>query len=133
MEMASALTAAHDAGVIHRDLKPGNVLSINSENEARGMKAVITDFGLASRSISSSAESLPATQSLTPNLFGTPLYMAREQIGGQTTTTRTGIYALGLVIYEMVTGDRPFQGDTPILTAMKRLSEPADPSAKSRG
>ncbi len=130
MQMASALSAAHDVGVIHRDLKPGNVLLIDSENEARGMKAVITDFGLASRSISSNAESLPTTQSLTPNLFGTPLYMAPEQIGGQPTTTRTDIYALGLVIYEMLTGDRPFQGDTPTLAAMKRLSEPPIPPRK---
>jgi serine/threonine protein kinase len=87
-------------------------------------RAVVTDFGLALRSeASDETASLPSGQ----GLLGTPAYMSPEQIEGRPATTVSDIYALGLVIYEMVTGQRPFQGDTPMSAAMKRLSEPPTP------
>jgi serine/threonine protein kinase len=120
-QMASALAAAHDAGIIHRDFKPGNVVLVSGPGQWR---AVVTDFGLALRSeASDETASLPSGQ----GLLGTPAYMSPEQIEGRPATTVSDIYALGLVIYEMVTGQRPFQGDTPMSAAMKRLSEPPTP------
>jgi serine/threonine protein kinase len=120
-QMASALDAAHRAGIVHRDFNPGNVMLVASEDGA-SVRAVVTDFGLAVRSVSSAE-----TTSLVigNELFGSPAYMSPEQIEGRTPTPASDIYALGLVIYEMVTGRRPFEGDTPISMAVKRLSQSA--------
>jgi serine/threonine protein kinase/tetratricopeptide (TPR) repeat protein len=118
-QMASALTAAHTAGIVHRDFKPGNVVLVGVPGQ-QGERAVVTDFGLALRSLTSDeTASLPTGQ----GLLGTPAYMSPEQIEGRPATAASDIYALGLVIYEMVTGAKPFQGDTPISAALKRLSE----------
>jgi serine/threonine protein kinase len=118
-QMASALAAAHGAGIVHRDFKPGNVVLVGVPGQQRE-RAVVTDFGLALRSVTSDeTASLPTGQ----GLLGTPAYMAPEQIEGRPATTASDIYALGLVIYEMVTGAKAFQGDTPISAALKRLSE----------
>jgi serine/threonine protein kinase/tetratricopeptide (TPR) repeat protein len=118
-QMASALAAAHEVGIIHCDFKPGNVVLVGTPERWR---AVVTDFGLALRSVTSDeTASLPSGQ----GLLGTPAYMSPEQIEGRPATTASDIYALGLVIYEMVTGQRPFRGDTPMSAAIKRLSETA--------
>jgi eukaryotic-like serine/threonine-protein kinase len=117
-QMAAALAAAHSAGVVHRDFKPGNVMLVNASGEER---AVVTDFGLALQQLQSEESHSLSTG---PGLLGTPTYMAPEQLEGRPATSSSDIYALGLVIYEMVTGVRPFQGDTPMSAAMKRLSEP---------
>jgi len=86
----------------------------------RGERVVVTDFGLALRSVTSDeTASLPTGQSL----LGTPAYMSPEQLEGKPATAESDIYALGLVMYEMVTATRPFQGDTPISAAVKRLSQ----------
>ncbi len=120
-QMTSALSAAHRAGIVHRDFKPGNVMLVASENEASD-RAVVTDFGLAVRSVRSAA----TTSLVTGNeLFGSPAYMSPEQIEDRIATPASDIYALGLVIYEMVTGKRPIEGDTPISIAAKRLSQDA--------
>ncbi|MGA2980966.1 MAG: serine/threonine-protein kinase [Terriglobales bacterium] len=120
-QMASALSAAHRAGIVHRDFKPGNVMLVASEDNA-SVRAVVTDFGLAVRSVSSAE----TTSLVTGNeLFGSPAYMAPEQIEGRIATPASDIYALGLVMYEMVAGRRPFEGDTPISMAVKRLSQNA--------
>jgi eukaryotic-like serine/threonine-protein kinase len=123
-QMASALAAAHEVGIIHRDFKPGNVVLVGTPERWR---AVVTDFGLALRSVTSDeTASLPTGQ----GLLGTPAYMSPEQIEGRPATTASDIYALGLVIYEMVTGGKPFQGDTPVSEAVKRLSEAPIPPRK---
>jgi eukaryotic-like serine/threonine-protein kinase len=116
-QMGSALAAAHAVGIVHRDFKPGNVVLVSEPGRYR---AVVTDFGLALR-----ADRIGESRSITTGegLVGTPAYMAPEQIEGRPATAATDIYALGLVIYEMVTGKRPFQGDTPMSAAMKRISE----------
>ncbi|HEY6336998.1 MAG TPA: tetratricopeptide repeat protein [Candidatus Sulfotelmatobacter sp.] len=117
MQMASALAAAHDVGIVHRDFKPGNVVLVG----AAGERAVVTDFGLALQSVESDdGVSLSTGQ----GILGTPAYMAPEQLEGRPATNAADIYALGLVIYEMVTAERPFSGENALAASFKRLSEP---------
>lgn len=125
-QMGSALAAAHAVGVVHRDFKPQNVVLVPGP-DAQRQRAVVTDFGLALQ-----AESPGETVSLStgPALVGTPAYMSPEQLEGRAATPASDIYALGLVIYEMVTGGRPFQGDTPMSAALKRISETPLPPRK---
>jgi serine/threonine protein kinase/tetratricopeptide (TPR) repeat protein len=128
-QMASALGAAHDVGILHRDFKPGNVVLVPSKERIR---AVVTDFGLALRS--SGDFSVLLTPTTTNEAFGTPAYMSPEQIEGKELTPASDIYALGLVIYEMVTGARPFEAETPISMAVRRLTEePMSPRSLSPG
>ena len=119
-DLADALSAAHQAGVIHRDFKSGNVILVPGSQRAC---AVVTDFGLA-RGISDSA-------SLTRSgLVGTVDYMAPEQIIGGEITAATDIYALGVVMYEMVTGQLPFTHDSKGTVIQKHLhDEPQPPRA----
>lgn len=124
-QMADGLEAAHSVGVIHRDFKPSNVLLCTgrqSPDSEPAVRAVITDFGLA-HSFYATDASASLTQS--GQLLGTLAYMAPEQVEGKEVTPATDIYALGLVIYEMVTGVRPFPGDGPLGGVIQRLQEPA--------
>jgi serine/threonine protein kinase len=118
-QMTAALSAAHEAGIVHRDFKPGNVVLVE---EQAGIRAVVTDFGLAYQSASPSADTALTTSAAQP---GTVAYMSPEQLEGRPATTASDIYALGLVIYEMVVGVRPFEGNSLIFIAAKRLAEPA--------
>jgi serine/threonine protein kinase/Tol biopolymer transport system component len=126
-QMGEALQSAHEAGVIHRDFKPSNVLLVPTQvSGANEIRAVVTDFGLAraaSSVLSAGAEHALDSLSLS-NLLGTPAYMAPEQIEGRPATAASDIYAFGLVLYEMVTGVRPFDGPTPISAIEKRLTQP---------
>ncbi|MFZ1974396.1 MAG: protein kinase [Candidatus Acidiferrales bacterium] len=122
-QMCAGLGAAHRAGVVHRDFKSSNVMLVKSAvsgsgSGARGeeLRAVITDFGLAH-----AEEHEGGTLTRMGDILGTPAYMAPEQIEGGAITPATDIYALGIVIYEMLTGSLPFAADTPLATAMKRL------------
>jgi len=119
-QMAAGLDAAHRVGVVHRDFKSSNVILVPSEASPGGVRAVITDFGLAHGLV-------PSGLSLTGprEIVGTPAYMAPEQLNGGTITPATDIYALGIVMFEMLTGSVPFNSENPLSTAMKRLSEPA--------
>jgi TolB-like protein len=118
-QMAGALQAAHDAGVVHRDFKSANVMLVPGEG---GTRAVVTDFGLA-RAV---RQQLALTGS--GALLGTPAYMAPEQLSAGEVGPAADVYALGVVLFEMVTGARPFEGDTPFATALQRLaSEPRSP------
>jgi serine/threonine protein kinase/tetratricopeptide (TPR) repeat protein len=119
-QIAAGLQAAHDAGVIHRDFKSANVILVPAENSPSGTRAVITDFGLAHAAVGDMA-------SLTGSLevVGTPAYMAPEQLEGKEITPATDTYALGIVMYEMLTGKVPFAGGSVFTTAMRRLNEPA--------
>jgi tetratricopeptide (TPR) repeat protein/tRNA A-37 threonylcarbamoyl transferase component Bud32/TolB-like protein len=118
--IAAALGAAHVNGVVHRDLKSGNVFLVPTSS---GTRAMVTDFGLAWSSIhqDSSAANLTATG----ELVGSPAYMAPEQVRGEEATPATDIYALGVVMFEMITGELPFVGKSAFYTALKRLQEPA--------
>jgi tetratricopeptide (TPR) repeat protein/tRNA A-37 threonylcarbamoyl transferase component Bud32 len=122
-QMAAALTAAHEAGVIHRDFKSANVMLEADARRPGGVRAVVTDFGLARRERPGRGSAAPLTE--TEAVLGTPDYMAPEQIEGRALTPATDVYALGVVVYEMVTGAQPFEGDTPLSVALKKLKEAA--------
>jgi serine/threonine protein kinase len=129
-QMSTALAAAHKVGIVHRDFKPGNVV-LDSGSNPKCPRAVITDFGLALQYVQTRGG--PLVSSIHA-FAGTPAYMAPEQLEGKPTSSATDIYALGLVIYEMVTNNRPFRGDTPMSGAVKRLSEaPPSPRVFSPG
>ncbi|MCA9688586.1 MAG: protein kinase [Myxococcales bacterium] len=112
-EICAGLAAAHEAGVIHRDLKPANILV-----ERGGHRIVITDFGIA-RALAGRE----GTQQTT-GLMGTPAYMAPEQVSSGAIDHRTDLYAVSLILYEMITGELPFDGDNPIAMALARLRDP---------
>jgi eukaryotic-like serine/threonine-protein kinase len=123
LQIADGLGAAHSAGVLHRDFKPGNVLLVPS---AKGVRAVITDFGLALRS--NAEVSLGASVTGAGEVLGTPAYMSPEQVEGKDLTPASDVYALGLVLYQMVTGTHAFEGTTPLSMAVRRIKEnPAPP------
>jgi serine/threonine-protein kinase len=115
-QLCSGLGAAHDAGMVHRDLKPANIML-----DGRG-RARITDFGL-----SGLAEDFRGDENA-----GTPAYMAPEQLRGGTATTATDIYALGLVLYEIFTGERPFEGRNVKDLINRQHSEIRPPSTRIR-
>jgi tRNA A-37 threonylcarbamoyl transferase component Bud32/tetratricopeptide (TPR) repeat protein len=121
VQMAAGLQAAHQAGIVHRDFKSSNIILITAGDDSGKVRAVITDFGLAHANTTFSGQSLTGSN----DLVGTPAYMAPEQLHGGEITSRTDVYALGVVMFEMVTGGVPFVGDTPLATALKRLNEPA--------
>ena len=127
-QAAAGLSAAHRAGVVHRDFKSANVMLVPDANESAGTRVVVTDFGLARRHAAAGQDSAAAT--VTSAITGTPSYMAPEQVDGGPITPATDVYALGVVMYEMVTGTLPFEGDTPLSIAVKRLKEPPPPPTR---
>jgi serine/threonine-protein kinase len=106
-QLCAGLAAAHDRGVLHRDLKPANVM-IDGEGQVK-----ITDFGL-----SSMVERIEGAEARA----GTPAYMSPEQLDGREATQLSDIYALGLVLYELFTGERAFGGDSPAEVARQRTT-----------
>ena len=125
IQLCQALGAAHQAGILHRDFKCGNVMLIGARENVR---AVVTDFGIARwmRGTQDSAGTV-TTQGA---IFGTPAYMSPEQLQGKELTTASDIYSLGLVLYEMVTGVRPFQGESNWVESLKRLTEDPVPPGR---
>jgi serine/threonine-protein kinase len=114
-QICEGLGEAHRHGVVHRDLKPGNIL-IDRDGNAK-----ILDFGLA-RSIES--QGITATGVI----IGTPQYMSPEQVQEKTIDQRSDIYSLGILLYEMLTGNVPFDGDSPVRVALKHVREkPIEP------
>lgn len=108
-QLASAVSYAHEQGVIHRDIKPSNMIIVED-------RLVLTDFGLA-KIMGQASLTMTGTSS------GTPAYMAPEQAAGEEITNRTDIYTLGVVLYEMATGRVPFQGDTFANVLIQHLKE----------
>jgi serine/threonine protein kinase/Tfp pilus assembly protein PilF len=116
-EVCDGLAEAHRVGVVHRDLKPGNIM-IDKEGNAK-----IMDFGIA-RSISVKGITGAGV------MIGTPEYMSPEQVEGKEVDARSDIYSLGIILYEMLTGQVPFEGDTPFTIGVKQKSEiPKDPKS----
>jgi serine/threonine protein kinase/tetratricopeptide (TPR) repeat protein len=128
-QMAAGLDAAHHAGVIHRDFKSGNVMLVRSTEGGRsGLRAVITDFGLA-REVQQRDQMESLT--VTAGFVGTPAYASPEQIQGKEVGPASDIYAFGIVLYEMLTGRLPFdEAPTAWMAVVKRLSDPPTPPRK---
>ncbi len=121
-QMAGGLQAAHEAGIVHRDFKSANVMLVEGK-AGEPPRVVITDFGIARLTEGDEAASV----TMAGEVIGTPAYMAPEQVQGAAITKAVDIYALGVVVYEMLTGRLPFQGDSAFTTAVKRLTE--DPTS----
>ncbi|OGD20889.1 MAG: hypothetical protein A2W03_02705 [Candidatus Aminicenantes bacterium RBG_16_63_16] len=116
-QVAEGLSEAHRLGVIHRDLKPQNIM-IDRDGNAR-----IMDFGIA-RSIAARGMTGAGV------MIGTPEYMSPEQVDGKEADQRADIYSLGIILFEMLTGSLPFEGNTPLSVAVKQKSErPPDPQS----
>ncbi|MGB7293985.1 MAG: serine/threonine-protein kinase, partial [Candidatus Aminicenantales bacterium] len=116
-QICEGLAEAHRLGVVHRDLKPGNIM-IDKEGSAR-----IMDFGIA-RSLAQAGTTAEGV------IIGTPEYMSPEQVEGKPADQRADIYSLGAILFEMVTGRPPFEGETTLAVAHKHRYEPApDPRA----
>ena len=115
-QIASGLSEAHAQGVVHRDLKPENVML------ARDGLVKLMDFGIA--------RALGGNTATTRTVIGTPGYMAPEQSQGKAVDQRTDLYALGLILYECLTGQRAFSGVTPVEVALKQIKERPMPPRK---
>jgi serine/threonine protein kinase len=127
-QVLSALDEAHIQGVIHRDLKPSNIMLIERRGEADFVK--VCDFGIAkaAQDAKEDRESMLTIQGL---VCGTPEYMAPEQARGEVLDGRADLYAAAVILFQMVTGDIPFKGDTPMAIVSRHLVEaPAIPSRR---
>ncbi|HET8604627.1 MAG TPA: serine/threonine-protein kinase [Marmoricola sp.] len=110
-QAAEALAAAHATGLVHRDVKPANLL-VTPDRRVK-----VTDFGIAR-----AADGVALTR--TGQLVGTPQYLSPEQADGRQATPASDVYALGVVLFQCLTGRQPFTGDTPVSTALAHLRQP---------
>jgi serine/threonine-protein kinase len=119
-QIARALAFAHEHGLVHRDVKPQNVL-LNGDGSAK-----VTDFGIA--------RSLDVKHGMTQTgtVLGTSDYIAPEQAQGQTVSAQTDVYSLGVVLYELLTGEVPFPGENFVAVAMRHINEPPPSSHERR-
>ncbi len=115
-QMAAALDAAHERGIIHRDIKPANIL-MTPEG-----RLLLSDFGLVKIIAEGQIPQIRLTGEGVP--VGTPDYMAPEQVVGEGVDARADLYSLGVILYQMVTGTTPFQGETPMQIAAQHLQIP---------
>jgi predicted Ser/Thr protein kinase len=118
-DVATALQAAHERGLVHRDVKPGNVM-IDPEGRTKVM-----DFGIARAAADD-------TLTQTGAVLGTAAYLSPEQARGDPVDARSDIYSLGAVLYEMLTGRPPFTGDSPVAIAYAHVNDPPDPPSAHR-
>ena len=127
-QVAASLTDAHGHSIVHRDLKPDNVM-LQDRGRQRDVVRVL-DFGIAKLRDENRATKMQMTQA--GDMLGTPQYMAPEQIRGEAIDGRTDIYALGCMLYEMVTARLPFEAPTVMALLSKHLIEPVVPPSQRR-
>ena len=119
--MLAGLGAAHERGLVHRDVKPGNVL-LGTNGAVK-----LTDFGIAK-----AAHDATTALTATGQMVGTPSYLSPEQVGGEAVGPTTDVYASGVVLYEMLAGAPPFRGDSAIATALQHRQAPVPPLVERR-
>jgi hypothetical protein len=117
--IAPALDEAHSKGIVHRDIKPSNILF-----DKRG-NPYVSDFGIA-KLLQAQAGNVTGS-----GIIGTPAYMAPEQAQGMEVDGRADIYALGIILFEMLTGKQPYEADTPMAVAIKHITDPVPPIRQS--
>jgi Protein kinase domain len=130
LDICEGLRLIHEKGIVHRDLKSGNIMVCGKNGSIR---TVVMDFGLAHDFSTYSASEDTTTPTEPPRtvvgaVIGTPAYMAPEQFEGQPVSPATDIYALGIILYELVTGVHPYSADTPIAAAIRR-AKPLKPAS----
>lgn len=114
-QVAAAMAAVHARGIVHRDLKPENLFLVESPEASGGVQVKVLDFGISKVPASLRSTVDTQVQTAAPALLGTPIYMAPEQCRNPTTVTdRADVYALGVIVYELLTGQPPFLGDEPL-------------------
>jgi hypothetical protein len=122
-QVADALTAAHEKGIIHRDLKPGNVMLVRDPVAPGGERAKVLDFGIAKLN-----EQYKAGRTGIHEVLGTPMYMSPEQCrGAGGVDEKTDVYALGVILYEMLAGEPPFVGVAGVMLMAKHVSQEPPP------
>jgi eukaryotic-like serine/threonine-protein kinase len=132
LEICEGLRLIHEKGIIHRDLKPGNIMLCKQAGDTR---VILMDFGLARDfSLGALGSGGPYTfqrpgRTLPPMIMDTPEYMAPEQFEAKPVSPATDIYALGIILCELVTGLRPYAADTPVAAAIRRAKHPFSPSS----
>ena len=128
-QILGALSAAHDSDIVHRDIKPGNIMLVSRTNDEGESEewVKVCDFGIAKLLVAE--EGVPPLTMEGVSL-GTPAYAAPEQILGQAIDGRADLYATGVILYTMLAGKRPFEADSPMAMAMKHIKQ-APPSLKN--
>ncbi|MBL8955826.1 MAG: protein kinase, partial [Myxococcaceae bacterium] len=121
LQVARALASAHALGIIHRDLKPENVMLLQKPGQSDFVK--VLDFGVAKVTTGQN----DGSQTAVGMVVGTPRYMAPEQVKAMPVDARSDIYALGLIVYELITGRPTFSGETPSLLMVKQVTEAPPP------
>ncbi len=118
-KVVEGVAAAHEKGIVHRDLKPENVMLLDGEGE----RVKVLDFGIAKIETTAAASDPNKILTQTGQVFGTPDYMSPEQAMGEVVDKRTDYYSLGVILFEMLAGTRPFSGDTMALLRDRVINE----------
>ena len=129
LQVAQSLADSHEQGIVHRDLKPDNIMVIERAGQSNFVK--LLDFGIAKIAEVSEGSDKRKALTKTGMIFGTPHYMSPEQIRGAGVDHRTDIYALGVILYQLVAGDLPFASENPMGMLTKHLMEPPRPLSQT--
>lgn len=128
MQLARALDYAHVRGIVHRDIKPGNIMRLAGSQTVK-----VTDFGIAHMDDRGEDEDTDAAQhTRIGDVLGTPQYMSPEQANGEKLDGRSDLFSTGIVLYQMLTGRRPFRGDSLVAVATRITTEDPPPITKQR-